>query len=67
MQSNLNTSSDVPSPDKKQTSFSPRELIMYHIENPDEPITDEDLRNLNLKKQRVVDFFADDFSRGGEE
>ena len=29
-------------------SLTPRELIMRHIENPDIPITDEDIQNLNL-------------------
>ncbi len=64
MQSNQNVKPASSAATKQNSSFSPRELIMYHIQNPDEPITDEDLRNLNLKKQRVVDFVADDFSRG---
>ncbi len=64
MQSNRNTTTEASGKTKKSSSFSPRELIMYHMENPDEPITDEDLRNLNLKKQRVIDFVADEFSRG---
>lgn len=28
--------------------LTPRELIHYHIDNPDEPITDEDMENLIL-------------------
>ena len=63
MQSNQNTNAKPSRNDGQNSSFSPRELIRYHIENPDEPITDDDIRNLNLKKQRVVDFLADEFSR----
>ena len=62
MHSNQNTIE--PSGNEEQnSSLSPRELIRYHIENPEVPITDEDIRNLNLKKERVVDFVADEFSR----
>lgn len=46
-----------------QESLSPRELIRYHIENPEVPITDEDIRNLDLRKELVIDFVADEFSR----
>ena len=63
MQSNQDTTPELSSEDSKKTSFSPRELIRYHIENPEEPITDDDIRNLNLKKEHVVDFVADEFSR----
>ena len=63
MQSNQYVSSGSPVTDNKKESFSPRELIMYHIENPDKPITDDDIRNLNLKKHRIVEFVAEDFSR----
>lgn len=63
MQSNQNTGTILPDGDSTKASLSPRELIRYHIENPEEPITDDDIRNLNLKKQRVVDFMADEFSR----
>ncbi len=41
-------------------SFSPRELIMYHIENPNEPITEDQIRNLNLQKDRSTDFVLED-------
>lgn len=64
MQSNQIAALGSSAVSNKKSSFSPRELIMYHIENPDEPITEEDIQNLNLKKYRVVDFFAEDFSRG---
>ena len=64
MQSSRDTTTEPVKTTKKSSSFSPRELIMYHMENPDEPITDEDLRNLNLKKERVIDFVANEFSRG---
>ena len=30
-------------------SFTPHELVQYHMEHPDEPITDADMRNLNLE------------------
>jgi hypothetical protein len=33
---------------KLQKRFTPRELIHYHIENPDEPIEEEDIENLVL-------------------
>ncbi len=60
MQSNQYVTSGSPVTDNKKESFSPRELIMYHIENPDEPITDEDIRNLNLKKHRNIEFALED-------
>lgn len=63
MQSNQNTIMPEVSMSGNEKSLSPRELIRYHIENPEVPITDEDIRNLDLQKERVVDFFADDFSR----
>lgn len=62
MQSNQSTMPEVSISDNEK-SFTPRELIRYHIENPEVPITDDDIRNLNLKKERVVDFVADEFSR----
>jgi hypothetical protein len=50
MKSNRNTNtSSVPVTDKKKPSLTPRELIKHHIENPDDPITDEDIQNLNLE------------------
>ena len=63
MQSNQNTAPNQQAEDSKKASFTPRELIMYHIENPEEPITDDDIRNLDTKKERIVDFVADEFSR----
>ncbi len=59
MQSNQYVTPDSSVTVIKKESFSPRELIMYHIENPDEPITEDDIRNLNLKKHRVVEFIAE--------
>ena len=32
----------------KASRFTPRELIKYHIEHPDVPITDKDIENLIL-------------------
>ncbi len=63
MQSNQSTTPKLSVEDRKKTSFSPRELIRYHIENPEEPITDDDIRNLNLRKERLIDFVPDEFSR----
>ncbi len=66
MQSNQTAQAGSSVRGNKKSSFSPRELIMYHIENPDEPITEEDIRNLNLKQHKIGDFIATDFSRGEE-
>lgn len=33
-----------------KTGLTPRELIHYHMNNPDEPISDEDIENLVLNK-----------------
>lgn len=33
---------------EKKTGLTPRELIHYHMNNPDEPIRDEDMENLVL-------------------
>ena len=33
---------------KPRKGFTPRELIHYHMNNPDEPIKDEDIENLVL-------------------
>ena len=33
---------------KIKTGFTPRELINYHMNNPDEPISDADIENLVL-------------------
>jgi len=33
---------------RTKKGLTPRELIHYHIENPDEPIQDEDIENLVL-------------------
>jgi hypothetical protein len=33
---------------RTKNGLTPRELIHYHIENPDEPINDEDIENLVL-------------------
>jgi len=33
---------------KTHQGLTPRELIRYHIDNPDEPIKDEDIENLVL-------------------
>ncbi len=33
---------------KTKAGLTPRELIHYHINNPDEPISDEDIENLVL-------------------
>ncbi|TKK66701.1 hypothetical protein FC093_16840 [Ilyomonas limi] len=35
-------------PNKPQTGLTPRELIHYHMNNPDEPISDEAMENLVL-------------------
>src|SRR4051812_34293792 len=40
--------SDSINNDKTRKGLTPRELIHYHIENPDEPIQDEDIENLIL-------------------
>jgi hypothetical protein len=34
---------------RTKKGLTPRELIHYHIENPDEPIKDEDIENLVLQ------------------
>ena len=49
-------------PNQKKSSLTPRELIKFHIENPDQPITDEDILNLKLdyqtmRKTNVRDFY----------
>jgi hypothetical protein len=33
---------------KTKPGLTPRELIYYHMNNPDEPISDEDMENLIL-------------------
>ena len=33
---------------KTKAGLTPRELIYYHMNNPDEPISDEDMENLVL-------------------
>ncbi len=60
MKSNQYVTSDSSVTDNKKESFSPRELIMYHIENPHEPITEDQIRNLNLQKHRNTDFVLED-------
>jgi hypothetical protein len=39
---------DTYETNKAQTGLTPRELIHYHINNPDEPISDEAMENLVL-------------------
>lgn len=34
---------------KAKKGFTPRQLIIYHMNNPDEPIRDEDIENLVLQ------------------
>lgn len=51
MESIHNTTPTVHGIGKKKASLTPRELIKYHIENPGEPITDEDIQNLVLDYQ----------------
>lgn len=34
---------------KNKVRFTPRELIKYHIDHPNEPITDEHINNLVLE------------------
>ena len=46
---------------KKKISLTPRELINYHIENPEEPITDEDILNLKLDHQIEARLDSRDF------
>lgn len=64
MQSNQYVTSGSPVTDNKKTSFSPRELIMYHIANPDKPITADDIRNLNLKKYRTIELLEEESVTG---
>ena len=45
MEPSGNNSSDI---NKNKTGLTPRELIHYHINNPDQPILDEDIENLVL-------------------
>ncbi len=66
MESNQNAVLTASASGSKKSFLTPRELIKYHIENPEEPITEEDIRNLNLVKQRVVSFVANDFSRSAD-
>lgn len=61
MESNRNTTTlSFQERGGKKPSLTPRELINYHIENPEDPITDEDIRNLNLSPQ-VSNFTANNF------
>ena len=46
---------------RKKNSLTPRELINYHIENPEEPITDDDILNLKLDHQIDARLDALDF------
>ena len=39
---------NVTETNKTKTGLTPRELIHYHINNPDEPISDADIENLVL-------------------
>lgn len=59
MKSHQYVTPDSSVTENKKESFSPRELIMYHIENPHEPITEEQIRNLDLQKHRDVDFMLE--------
>ena len=42
---------------KDKTGLTPRELIRYHINNPDEPIRDEDIENLVLNTVPQFQYF----------
>ena len=54
MESTQNTTPAFTKSGNKKSSLTPRELIRYHSENPGEPITDEDIQNLNLQYQPFV-------------
>ncbi len=47
---------------KKKASFTPRELIRHHMENPHLPITDEDIENLDLNHDITLSSFAIDLA-----
>jgi len=47
------SSNDVNETNKTKTGLTPRELIHYHINNPHEPISDEDIENLVLTTNSV--------------
>jgi len=38
-------------PENTKQSLTPEELIHRHMLNPDEPITDEDMKNLDVSQQ----------------
>ncbi len=62
-----NTATTISATAKKKSSLTPRELIKYHIANPEEPITDEDIQNLNLDYQTGSGFYLRDFYLTEEE
>ncbi len=47
------TGNDLPlqTLEKKKNSLTPHELVRRHMDNPDEPITDEDMENIDLTIQ----------------
>jgi hypothetical protein len=47
MESNSNTI--FSQKNSRASRFTPRELIKYHIEHPDIPITDKDIENLVIE------------------
>ena len=42
-------------PEKSKPLLTPHELVQRHMENPDEPITDEDINNLDISNQLPPD------------
>lgn len=46
----------------KKNPLTPRQLIWYHIENPEEPITDDDIRNLKLDHQEAESIMERNFN-----
>lgn len=64
-----NTSNDLSQPNNHKTALTPRQLVNRRIANPDEPITEEDIKNMDLSihftsdEQHEIEVLADEYSK----
>ena len=55
------------SEDENKAGLTPRELILRHMKNPDDRITDEDINNLQLNANTASEQQSDSKTLSGEE
>lgn len=48
-QHNIENTEKQPTPELNTQSLTPQELVQHHMEHPDEPITDAQMANLDVR------------------